>query len=113
MIDKQQKERINKVIRESVKKNKSLSILKALGHEINIKEDIGLINKIIQQWDTEKHEGPNKYINKIIYAETDEEKIRIIKKYKEELGSHEFSTIFIIIIGYQLLSDETIEKLSE
>lgn len=118
-IDKQikaeitSKNAVNKIRRdtaidEAIAKNEPLDVTKALGHTPNSKEDLDKIKLMVKQLAVRKEEGKNVYVDNLIYATTNEEKVALLKRYKTDLTTEEFQNVLNVVVIHKLVSTEVI-----
>lgn len=110
-IKDSQKNMDDKSIDELVQKNKAKIITEVLGHAPQTEEELTRAKNIEKKYKIGLQRGESDpYINALISAVTNDEKIALIQEYKKTLSKQDFNKIMLTSLKYKIVSPEAFIK---
>lgn len=112
----------NEIINDYVKKAKatdSKSEMKKLEKEMIEKihgkkpEDKAEVNRDIKKLRIQTQKGENPYVDALIYANTNDEKVALLRQYQGELSTSEYNEVVDVVKEFKIVSDNVFKELKK
>lgn len=103
----------NKEINAAIKEERPIDATKALGHAPTTKEDIAKINTIVKKYIIQKQRGFDPYLDALIGATTNAEKISLLTQYSNDLDPEEFGRILTNGVAYKIISNDVLKQFGQ